>query len=54
MVNEREGEDGLKDRDVDTTQLGPTLNFTAPEILQHMSAVTQHTGKARASHYAEG
>lgn len=50
MVNERERKDGLEDIDVDTTQLGPALNFTAPEILQRMSVVTCHTVKPRSSH----
>lgn len=43
-----------KDRDVDTTQLGPALNFTTPEILWSVSEPAEHTSKPQASHYIEG
>lgn len=53
-VNERGRKDGWKDRDVDTTQLGPALNFMTPEILQSVSELAEHTSKPQASHYIEG
>lgn len=53
----REGErkkDGLKDWDVDTTHLGPTLNFMTPEILWCVSEAAEHTSEPQACYYIKG
>lgn len=46
--------DGRRNRNVITTQLGPTLNFTTTEILWCVSEAAEHASGPQASHYVEG